>query len=44
MLPYGHKSIVAIEDNRQAVDKTKVAIVLEARECLDGVVVAGKCA
>lgn len=42
MLSYGHKSIVAIEDNGQAVDITEVAVILEAREGLDGVVVTGK--
>ena len=42
MLSNGNKSIVAIEDNRQAVDITKVAVILEARKSLDWVVIARK--
>lgn len=42
MLSDSHKSIVTIEDNRQAIDIAKVAVILEARKGLDRIIVAGK--
>lgn len=39
MLSYCHKSIIAIEYNGQAVDIAEIAVILEAREGLDGVMV-----
>lgn len=42
MLSDCHKSIIAIEHNRQAVDIPKVAVILEARKGLDRIIVAGK--